>query len=255
MIPNTIHYCWFGKEPMTDLELSCIQSWREVLPDYKIKCWNEDNFDYAAYDFSSKAYQFGKFAFVSDVCRLHALFTEGGIYLDTDMLVLKDFGCLLNLDFFLGEEKEGLISAGIIGSIRSNPLLSELLESYRQLEFDYDSPLDIPTFLTTYLDRDKAKVYTKEYFYPLPFAEREKDFRPFVQAETYAVHLWNHSWKNEWHFLHDKNFSMAWTQYVSHLFKGPLTCKKIYFPVQFCKYYAAHLFPGLYGKVKSQQNH
>lgn len=240
---------------MTDLEISCIQSWREVLPDYEIKLWNESNFDYLAYAFSAKAYQLGKFAFVSDICRLHALYAEGGIYLDTDMLVLKDFEDLLEEDFFLGEEKEGLTSAGIIGITKNNPMVSALLDKYRQLTFDYEAPLYIPTFLTSYLDRDKAKVYTKEYFYPLPFAERGKDFRPFVQAETYAVHLWNHSWKNEWHFLHDKNFSMAWTQYVSHLFDGPLSSKKVYFPVQFCKYYVAHLFPRLYDKVKSEQNY
>lgn len=236
---------------MSDLELSCIQSWKNVMPDYQIKCWNEDNFDYKAFTFSDKAYQFGKFAFVSDICRLHALSTEGGIYLDTDMLVLKDFGCLLNRDFFLGEEKEGLISAGIIGSIRSNPLLSELLERYRQMTFNYESPLDIPTFLTLYLDRDRATIYPKEYFYPLPFAQRGMDYKPYVQAETYAVHLWNHSWKNEWQYLHDKNFARAWSEFIGHLFSGPLTRKKVSFPIQFCKYYLAHLFPGLYGKVKS----
>ncbi|SFO47936.1 Glycosyltransferase sugar-binding region containing DXD motif-containing protein [Algoriphagus ornithinivorans] len=239
---------------MTELELSCIQSWKEVLPDYGFKLWNESNFDYSAYAFSAKAYQLGKFAFVSDICRLHALYTEGGIYLDTDMLVLKDFKGLLKEEFFLGEEKEGLISAGIIGTTKNNPQISGLLDKYKQLTFDYDAPLDIPTFLTSYLERDKAKVYTKQYFYPLPFAERGKDFRPFVKAETYAVHLWNHSWKNEWQFLNDKNFRNAWTQYMNHLFDGPLTSKKLYFPVQFCKFYVAQMFPGLYGKVKSQQN-
>jgi mannosyltransferase OCH1-like enzyme len=189
---------------------------------------------------------------VSDICRLHALYIEGGIYLDTDMLVLKDFEDLLKEDFFLGEEKEGFFSAGIIGTTKNNPQVSAFLDEYRQLNFDYETPLDIPTFLTSNLDRGKAKIYAKEYFYPLPFAEKGKDFRPFVQPETYAVHLWNHSWKNEWHFLHDKNFRIAWTQYMSHLFDGPLTRKKVFFPVQYCKYYVAHLFPGLYKKVKSQ---
>lgn len=252
MIPKIIHYCWFGNKSFTDLESSCIQSWREVLPDYEIKLWNESNFDYSAFSFSAKAYQLGKFAFVSDICRLHALYTEGGIYLDTDMFVLKDFEDLLKEDFFLGEEKEGLVNAAIVGSTKNNRQVFNLLNQYKKLTFDYEAPLDIPTFLKSFLDRKKAKVYTKEYFYPLPFAERVKNFRPFVQAETYTVHLWNHSWKNEWHFLHDKNFSMAWTQYMNHLFDGTLTCKKLYFPIQFCKYYVAHLFPGLYGKVKSQ---
>lgn len=239
---------------MTDLELSCIQSWKEVLPEYEFILWNEENFDYSAYSFSAKAYQLGKFAFVSDICRLYALYTYGGIYLDTDMLVLKDFEDLLREDFFLGEEKEGLVNAAIVGSTKKNLQVFDLLNQYKQMTFDYETPLNIPNFLKSFLDQDKAKVYTKEYFYPLPFGEKGKDFRSFVRSETYAVHLWNHSWKNEWDFLHNKNFSMAWNQYLSHLFEGPLTSKKVFFPVQFCKYYFAHLFPGLYGKIKSHQN-
>lgn len=239
---------------MTDLELSCIQSWREVLPEYEIRLWNEENFDYSAFAFSDKAYQFGKFAFVSDICRLQVLYNEGGIYLDTDMLVLRNFDDLLMEDFFLGEEKDGLVNAAIVGSIKNNPLISSFLDKYKQLNFDYEAPLNIPTFLTSYLDRDKAKVYSKEYFYPLPFTERGKDFSEFVNDESYTVHLWNHSWKNEWHFLHDKNFSSALTQYIKHLFDGPITRKKLYFPIQFFKYYVAHLLPRLYSKVKSQSN-
>jgi mannosyltransferase OCH1-like enzyme len=216
------------------------------MPDYKIKLWNEENFDYQAYDFSAKGYELGKFAFVSDVCRIHALFSEGGIYLDTDMLVLKGFDDLLEDHFFLGEEKEGLLSAGIIGSSKGNSHLEELLKKYGFLSFDYESPLDIPTFLTSYLDRSKITVYPREYFYPLPFADKGKDYLPFVRKETYAVHLWNHSWKNEWHYLHDKKFSMALTQYVQRCLASPRSIWKDVFWLDFMKYFLADKFGFVY---------
>lgn len=85
---------------MSDLELDCIQSWKKGLPDYEIKLWNESNFDFLEYSFSAKAYKLGKYAFVADVCRLHALYQEGGVYLDTDMLVLRTFDDLLENEIF-----------------------------------------------------------------------------------------------------------------------------------------------------------
>ncbi len=238
---------------MTDLELKCIQSWRETLPDYELKLWNEQSFDYSSYPFAAKAYEFGKFAFVSDVCRLHALYTDGGIYLDTDMFVLKDFDDFLTDKFFIGEEKVGLISAGIIGSEKGNPLVFNLIEKYNQTHFNYDSPLDIPSFLTSYLQRNEIKVYSKEYFYPLPYSERGKDYSPYLNKETHAVHLWNHSWKNEWNYLHDKNFGEAIYQYFKNLASGPFTRRKASFLIQFGKFYFAHLFPGFYWRVKSKE--
>ena len=41
MIPKIIHYCWFGQNPLPELAIKCINSWKKYFPDYEIKEWNE----------------------------------------------------------------------------------------------------------------------------------------------------------------------------------------------------------------------
>ena len=95
MIPKKIHYCWFGKGEKGSLIEECISSWKKILPEYEIKEWNEENFDVTAHPYTKKAYKAKKWAFVSDYARLKVLEEEGGVYLDTDMLLLKDIKPLL----------------------------------------------------------------------------------------------------------------------------------------------------------------
>lgn len=83
MILKTIHYCWFGCGKQNDLIQKCISTWKDVLPEYKIILWNEDNFPVNKYPFAKQALHDKKWAFVSDVARLHALYYHGGIYMDT----------------------------------------------------------------------------------------------------------------------------------------------------------------------------
>lgn len=104
MIPKTIHYCWFGRGKKPHLIRKCIESWRRVMPDYEIKEWNEDNFDVNAIPFLREVYAEKKWAFVADYCRFYACYTEGGIYLDTDVEVFKRFDQFLNNSFFAGTE-------------------------------------------------------------------------------------------------------------------------------------------------------
>ena len=103
MIPRIIHYCWFGRGPMPELALRCIESWHHFMPDYEYKLWNEDNFDITNVPYVKEAYEAGKYAFVTDYVRLFALFTEGGIYMDTDVEVLKPYDDLLSLPGFTGQ--------------------------------------------------------------------------------------------------------------------------------------------------------
>ncbi len=57
MIPKTIHYCWFGRNPLPDSAVKCINSWRKFFPDYEIKEWNEDNFDVNSIPYTAEAYE------------------------------------------------------------------------------------------------------------------------------------------------------------------------------------------------------
>ena len=89
MIPKIIHYCWFGRNPLPQSAIKCINSWKKFFPDYEIKEWNEQNFDVNIIPYTSEAYQAKKYAFVSDYARMWVLYNYGGIYFDTDVEVIK----------------------------------------------------------------------------------------------------------------------------------------------------------------------
>ena len=104
MIPKIIHYCWFGGNPLPKSAIECIESWKQFFPDYEIKEWNETNFDIHLNRYTEEAYQQKKWAFVSDVARLWALVHEGGIYMDTDVEVVRPLDDLLKNKAFIGFE-------------------------------------------------------------------------------------------------------------------------------------------------------
>ena len=96
MIPKIIHYCWFGRGPMPKVVTWCIESWKRKCPDYEIKLWNEDNFDVNSVPFVKQAYKLKKYAFVADYVRMYALYHEGGICMDSDEYMLRNFDDLLD---------------------------------------------------------------------------------------------------------------------------------------------------------------
>ncbi len=90
MIPKMIHYCWFGGKPLPKDVLDCIKTWKKYCPDYEIKRWDESNFDVNSHPFMKAAYEAKAWAFVSDYARLKVVYDNGGIYLDTDVELLKN---------------------------------------------------------------------------------------------------------------------------------------------------------------------
>lgn len=135
MIPKKIHYCWFGRGPKPELAIKCIESWKKYLPDYEIIEWNEDNFDLDMYPYAREAYDARKFAFVTDVVRLWAMYTYGGIYMDTDVEVLKPLDSLLQFEAVSGFESERQIPTGLMASQKGFPLFKEMLDEYIGLHF------------------------------------------------------------------------------------------------------------------------
>ena len=135
MIPKIIHYCWFGKSAMPDLALECVHSWKQHLPDYELQLWNEDNFDVNSTVFTKEAYEAGKYAFVTDVVRLYALKKHGGIYLDTDVEVVKNLDSFLSLPAFAGFEDHKNISTALMASEKNGKWVEELLKYYNNRHF------------------------------------------------------------------------------------------------------------------------
>lgn len=135
MIPKIIHFCWFGDAAMPELATKCINSWKKHLPDYSIMEWNENNFDIDSNLYVKQAYKSKKYAFVTDYVRLHALYHEGGIYMDTDVEVLGNLDEFLVHKAFSGFEEVNYVPTGIMAAERESLWIRELLGYYDNKPF------------------------------------------------------------------------------------------------------------------------
>ena len=198
MIPKVIHYCWFGRGEMPELALKCIESWHKHMPDYEYKLWNEDNFD-----IDSNRY-------VTDYVRLHALCTEGGIYMDTDVEVLKPYDDLLHLTGFIGFEgtKSILIGTGTIACQPEGDWVTEIIQTYDDARFvlpdgRYDltaNPVRITRIMAKKglvqngLEQDykDMHIFPTEYFCP-----KQTSGEMFLTDNTYCDHHFMGSWRDQ----------------------------------------------------------
>ncbi len=136
MIPKIIHYCWFGGKPKPDCVVKCISTWRDKLPDYEIKEWNESNFNLTeSIGYVKEAYENKKWAFVTDYVRLKALYEFGGIYFDTDVEVFKSFDDLLDNKSFFGFESNDYLCTAVIACEKYHPFIKKFMESYDSRKF------------------------------------------------------------------------------------------------------------------------
>ncbi len=137
MIPKVIHYCWFGRNPKPEVIQKCIESWYKYLPDYEIKEWNEDNFDVNSIPYTRDAYAAKKWAFVSDYARLKIVYDNGGVYLDTDVLLHDNsIDQLSKYDCWLASEDVRYIATGLgFGGGKSNRVIGSLAINYEKRRF------------------------------------------------------------------------------------------------------------------------
>lgn len=135
MIPKKIHYCWFGRGAMPQLAIKCINSWKQYLPDYEIVVWNEDSFDINSNRYVREAYESKKYAFVTDYVRLYALYHQGGIYMDTDVEVLKPLDSFLDDSAFTGCEDDMMCVTGTMASEKGHSWIAKLLSDYDDRSF------------------------------------------------------------------------------------------------------------------------
>lgn len=216
-IPKTIHYCWFGGNPLGSEELKCIESWRKYLPDYKVVRWDESNFDIRCCPYVSQAYDAKKWAFVSDYARFAILYKYGGLYFDTDVEVICPMDDIIAKGPFMGFERDArgsgsncTVAPGLGLSASPGLSLYELiLASYEADEFvKADGTFDQTTIVTRTTEillslglknvpgiQEIAGVtiYPSEYFNP-------KDFRTgkiSMTANTRSIHHFGMSWYSE----------------------------------------------------------
>ena len=206
MIPKVIHYCWFGKNKKPKKITNCIKSWKKYLPDYDIICWDESNCDVAENKYVKEAYDNKKWAFVADYFRAKVLFLFGGIYLDTDMKMIKNIDFALSNHGFCGLANPGIVSMGLLGFEKGNPLIKKHFESYKDRTFikangDFDLKTNVTSFSNDLINFGLGKddkfydlglitIYPTEYFYPTDFDGTRSNFTD----NTCSVHLHLATW-------------------------------------------------------------
>lgn len=207
MIPRIIHYCWFGLGPIPEMAQKCIASWHKYMPDYEYKLWNEDNFDIHCNPYVQEAYESRKFAFVTDYVRLYALYYEGGIYMDTDVEVLKPYDDLLSLTGFTGYEGSKYLPpvTGTIASEAGNEWVKEQLDAYDGIHFLLpDGSMDLTTNTVRisrimkqggFIQDGKKKEYKGMHIFPVEyFCPRQTTGEILITKDTYCDHHFLGSW-------------------------------------------------------------
>lgn len=229
MIPKIIHYCWLSNDPYPAKIKQCMKTWKKVMPDYEVKLWNMENFDVAsAPTYVQDAIKARKWAFAADYIRMYALYTEGGIYLDSDVKILKPFDEFLHYSFFSSLEyhpsqleksgdKERItldgkrigydyisgmqIQAAVLGAEPGCQFVKDVLDWYTGKRFSIELTADMFAPLIyamiaerygfLYIDKDQDLDGNMRIFRSEIFAGNKHEATP----ASYAIHMCAHSWK------------------------------------------------------------
>lgn len=209
MIPKIIHYCWFGTKQIPDDYQGYIDGWKKLMPDYEIVLWNEENSPMHL-PYLQAALKYKKWANLSNFVRIYALYHHGGIYMDTDMEVLKSleqfrqYGSFLGLELGEKNDKDIIVNNAIFGAEKGHPFIEKCMDFYLQHFDGRDTALDSSPYLVTRLLKEAGmhkygrqntggvELFPKEYFYPYHITEK---FTPeCVKENTYTIHHWGYSW-------------------------------------------------------------
>ena len=210
MIPKKIHYCWFGGNAIPERDLKCIESWKKFCPGYEIIRWDESNYDITKNRYMKEAYEAKKWGFVSDFARLDVIYEHGGIYLDTDVEIIRNIDDLLENKAFMGFEVGGkFVAPGLgFGAEPKTQLIGKMMmDLYSDRVFKVgENELDttpIPKLSTDYLMQkygiktndemqtiEGVKIYPSEYFCPIDYSTDTIT----ITANTYSIHHYHASW-------------------------------------------------------------
>ena len=206
-IPKTIYYCWFGGGKKDKLFDKCLSSWKKFLPEYKIVEINENNFDIHKNNYVEEAYKMKKWAFVSDYARLWCIYKNGGIYLDTDVELIRELD-LTNIRTFFCLQNKKTIATGLgFGSEPNNGLIKKMMDDYENIGFiKKKNELDLtscPTRNTKSVEyffsengvidiksKGDIIIYPPEYFCPIDFETKQMK----ITENTIAIHWFSGTW-------------------------------------------------------------
>ncbi len=216
MIPKKIHYCWLSNDPFPEKIAECINSWKEELPDYEMVKWDLNRFPLEKSKWVQQAYEMRKYAFAADYIRLYALATEGGIYLDSDVEVIKSFDDLLHLPYFICKENSPQgVEAATIGAEKGCEWIQKCLAYYEGKTFVDENGVQstrvLPSIIKEVISAnyalievdspakvksDDKNVYmlTSDYFSPKNYVSKKTR----ITRHTYSIHHFAGSWQPLW---------------------------------------------------------
>ena len=191
----------------------CIDSWKRILPDYEIWLWDTKRFDLSTSVWVTEAYDKKKYAFCADYIRMYALFNYGGVYLDSDVEVLRSFNDLLTLPYFIGYESKQYFEAAVIGAEKGNPFIGDVLAYYKDRHFVKENgSLDIQIMPEVMMNVTNSKwkrvlineisdfindptiinVFPYDWFSPIDSTGKRYVLR--VSKNTYCIHHFASAW-------------------------------------------------------------
>lgn len=203
MIPKRIIYCWFGGKEKPENVQNCIKTWKSIMPDWEYLEINESNFDINYNKYVKNAYDNKKWAYVSDVARLWALYNFGGIYMDVDVLVYQPLDKFLFHEFFTGFEQLHYPVTATMGAVKGNKLVKEMLDVYENKTFqthknwnEYETNTMIMSDIVgKYFNRDKMEY---QEINNMAIYERETFcWHDKLTDKVYTKHLMFGSWAYE----------------------------------------------------------
>ncbi len=209
VIPKIIHFCWLSGEPYPEKVARCIDSWKRILPEYEIILWNKDNFTITSVPWVKNACFAKKYAFAADYIRFYVLYNFGGIYLDSDVEVLKSFDEFLTNDYFFGFEYSGQVEAAVVGAKKGLDWIKESIEWYNTHDF-YDfisnnKQIVCPTIMRYGFEKinrvQLVDVCEKQYIkngvvLPFDYFSPKNGFNGeiILSPNTHTIHHFNAGW-------------------------------------------------------------
>ena len=209
MIPKIIHLCWLSGDPYPEKIQKCLESWKKYLPDYEIMLWDTSRFDVNLSNWTRQAFEKKKYAFVSDYVRFYSLYNYGGIYLDSDVEVLKSFDSLLSESFFFGYEYTAVPEAAVVGAEKGLPWVKTCLDWYSNNDFinknGNERHIVAPLILKMGVEKTlnirlldvESIVYTcNGAIYPADYFSAKNGYTGEIIAndKTYSIHHFNSAW-------------------------------------------------------------
>ena len=199
MIPKKIHFCWFSGEPYPDSIQRCIDSWHKILPDYELVKWDAQKARSIGIPWVDGALEQKKWAFAADAVRLHALYTEGGFYLDTDVEAIRPFDTLLNRPNAFGYENGSKrIEAAVMGCEAGCAPMKAALDFYGKRKFSYSEgsvdQMVLPNILrVAFAPFTEIEILPQSAFSPKSFI----DGKIRATEDTYCIHHFDSAWRPE----------------------------------------------------------